>query len=220
MEMYIDEAGRWPFAGPLYVGIILPLKKFSTKGFKDSKVLSEKQREELYAKILQLAEEGKLLFASGNVSHTVIDQKGLTKAINWAVRRAITAMAGHKVSNCSKRTKIALVQLKEKTGNEKEKIGNVLIIDGKHDFGLGKDLGVETKTIVDGDALNPFIGMASIVAKVERDHVMLGFAKKYPEYGFEKHKGYGTEFHREMIKKFGPCKIHRRSFLKKILGLE
>ncbi|NOZ43773.1 MAG: hypothetical protein GXP45_01135 [bacterium] len=62
-------------AGPLYVGIILPLKKFDFREFRDSKVLSEKKREELYDKILQLSKEGKILFVSGNVTHTIIDQK-------------------------------------------------------------------------------------------------------------------------------------------------
>ena len=121
-------------------------------------------------------------------------------------------MAGHKASKCSKRTKLALVELNDRASGRRG-----LVIDGKHDFLLGKDLDVETETIVHGDALNAYISMASIVAKVERDRVMVKMAKKHPAYGFERHKGYGTELHRDMIKKYGPCKIHRHTFLKNII---
>lgn len=74
--------------------------------------------------------------------------------------------------------------------------------------------------LIHGDALSHSIAAASILAKVERDEAMLRYAEIYPEYGFESHKGYGSAHHIEMIKKYGPCPIHRRSFLKKILGEE
>ncbi len=72
--------------------------------------------------------------------------------------------------------------------------------------------------IVKGDAKSESIAAASILAKVSRDKLMLDLAKKYPEYGFEKHKGYGTKAHMEAVLKYGPCEIHRPSFLKKLLG--
>lgn len=72
------------------------------------------------------------------------------------------------------------------------------------------------ETIVDGDSLVPMISAASIVAKVERDREMKKHALKYPQYGFEKHKGYGTKAHYAAIEKFGMSKIHRRSFLTRI----
>lgn len=78
-------------------------------------------------------------------------------------------------------------------------------------------LHVECVPIIHGDALSYAIAAASIIAKVERDDMMIKFAELYPEYGFEEHKGYGTEHHIEMLKKYGPCPIHRASFLKKIL---
>jgi len=68
------------------------------------------------------------------------------------------------------------------------------------------------KTIVDGDALSASIAAASVIAKVTRDTLMEKFDKKFPNYGFAKHKGYGTKFHMEAIKMFGPCPIHRKSF--------
>lgn len=78
------------------------------------------------------------------------------------------------------------------------------------------DLDCETKTLVKGDANSASIAAASILAKVERDRYMLKLAEKYPQYGFERHKGYGTKLHIEKILEYGPCPVHRMSFLRKI----
>jgi ribonuclease HII len=80
------------------------------------------------------------------------------------------------------------------------------------------DLGVETRTIIKGDALCASIAAASILAKVSRDRLLCQIDEIYPEYGFAQHKGYGTAYHLEMLKKCGPCPVHRKTFLKKILG--
>ena len=74
------------------------------------------------------------------------------------------------------------------------------------------------ETIVKGDAKSASIAAASILAKVSRDRFIIEMSKKYPQYGFENHKGYGTAAHNEAILKYGPCEIHRRTFLKKLLG--
>ena len=79
---------------------------------------------------------------------------------------------------------------------------------------------IPMQAIVKGDSLSHSIACASILAKVSRDRVMLKEAQKYPDYQFEKHKGYGTKLHIDMLKKYGPCKIHRKTFLKKILPYE
>ena len=79
-------------------------------------------------------------------------------------------------------------------------------------------LDIPGETIVKGDACSANIAAASILAKVSRDRLMLELDKLYPEYQFAKHKGYGTKLHRECLLQYGPCPIHRRSFLKKILG--
>lgn len=79
-------------------------------------------------------------------------------------------------------------------------------------------LSIPDETVVKGDGKSMSIAAASILAKVSRDRFMLDIAKKYPEYCFEKHKGYGTKLHYEMIEKYGVSSVHRRSFLKKILG--
>lgn len=79
-------------------------------------------------------------------------------------------------------------------------------------------LEIGAKAVVKGDALSESIAAASILAKVERDHFMLNLANEYPNYAFEKHKGYGTKLHIEMIKKYGASNVHRKTFLKKILN--
>ena len=76
------------------------------------------------------------------------------------------------------------------------------------------DLTARVIPIIHGDALSYSIAAASILAKVERDRLMLEYAEKYPEYGFESHKGYGSAHHIEMLKKYGPCPIHRKTFIK------
>lgn len=99
-------------------------------------------------------------------------------------------------------------------------------IDGlqvKPDFALidgnrQKDFGLPVKTIIGGDGLSASIAAASILAKVTRDDYMFNLANKYPQYGFEVHKGYGTKAHYEALAKFGPSDVHRMTFLKKLYG--
>ncbi|MGN0479867.1 MAG: ribonuclease HII [Hominenteromicrobium sp.] len=79
-------------------------------------------------------------------------------------------------------------------------------------------LPVPGETIVKGDAKSPSIAAASVLAKVSRDRLMMEYAGQYPEYQFEKHKGYGTKVHVEALHTYGPSPIHRKTFLKKILG--
>ena len=85
---------------------------------------------------------------------------------------------------------------------------DVALIDGKPIKGFP----AEHRALVKGDSLSLSIAAASIIAKVERDRLMIEYAEKYPEYGFERHKGYGTKAHREALREHGPCPIHRRSF--------
>lgn len=75
-----------------------------------------------------------------------------------------------------------------------------------------KDFPFNNESIIKGDTKSLSIAAASVIAKVERDRIMLNYSKEYPEYKFEKHKGYGTKLHLDALKKFGPCKIHRKSF--------
>ncbi len=91
---------------------------------------------------------------------------------------------------------------------------DIALIDGNRE----KDFGVPVKTVVKGDSLSANIAAASVLAKVSRDDVMMKMAGQYPAYGFEIHKGYGTKAHYEALRKYGPCPIHRMTFLKKFYG--
>ncbi len=84
----------------------------------------------------------------------------------------------------------------------------LFIIDGQ----FSKDFGINTRKVIKADATYYCVAAASILAKVERDALMMQLGETYPGYQFGKHKGYGTQFHRDMIKELGPCEIHRKSY--------
>lgn len=91
---------------------------------------------------------------------------------------------------------------------------DLALIDGNRE----KDFGLPVKTVVKGDSLSANIAAASILAKVSRDDLMLEIAEKYPQYGFDIHKGYGTKAHYAALTEHGPCPVHRMTFLKKFYG--
>ena len=91
---------------------------------------------------------------------------------------------------------------------------DIALIDGNR----AKDFGLPVRTVVKGDSLSMNIAAASILAKVTRDDLMLELAEKYPEYGFEVHKGYGTKAHYEALRAHGASEIHRKTFLRKFYG--
>lgn len=90
----------------------------------------------------------------------------------------------------------------------------IALIDGNRET----DFGLPVKTVVKGDSLSANIAAASVLAKVTRDNIMVELAQQYPEYGFEIHKGYGTKAHYQALRTYGPCPIHRKTFLKKFYG--
>ena len=120
----------------------------------------------------------------GRVSEKVIDRINILEATKLAMRRAVR-------------------NLERKCSN-----ADFLLIDGN--FGI--NLNVPQKSIIKADEKVFSCAAASIVAKVTRDRIMLKYHKKYPDYRFDRHKGYGTELHRNLIKKRGFCDIHRKSF--------
>ena len=204
----IDEAGRGPLAGPVSVGAFaIPINKanyntiFTTAqrslapnrddflcGVRDSKKLSEKQRERLFRGFQKMKKDGKAQFACSLVSNKIIDKRGISYAIRLALLRSLEKLK-LKPDDCEVRLDGSLHAPKEYTNQ---------------------------KTIIHGDDLELVIGAASIVAKVTRDRVMKKLAKKCPNYSFEVHKGYGTKKHYENLKKYGPSAIHRLTFLKKL----
>lgn len=172
----VDEAGRGCLAGPIVASAcILPSKRIYK--LRDSKTLSQKEREKLSQKIKKEARA----YSFGKVSNKEIDFLGLQKAGLLALRRAVL--------NLKPRPDFVLVDF--------YKIPHLLI---------------PQKSIKKGDSTCLSISAASILAKVKRDNLMKKYAKKYPGYGFEKHKGYGTKEHRKALKRLGPCQIHRQGF--------
>ena len=209
MKLYIDEAWRWPLAWPMFVGIVLPLKKFDKSIFDDSKKLPEKQRNLLFSKIEKLALDWKIKYSVWIVSAAEIDKFWVTKSLNLAIRRWLYHIFVDDTLN----------KWITKSDLEKMDLDIKLVIDWNNTFGLDADLGVDVDTVVKWDSKIKEISMASIIAKVSRDRMMVDvFDKKYPKYDFKKHKWYGTKQHVDLIKKFGPCKIHRKLFLRKIFG--
>jgi ribonuclease HII len=191
----VDEVGRGPLAGPLAVGAFcVPVermrdfKKFSV-GVRDSKKLSEKKREEWFGRILHGVGAKKFSFVVSFASTEIIDRHGLSFALHTTLSESL------------KKLKIPPTE-------------TLVLLDG----GLyaPKEY-LFQKTIIKGDEKEQIISLSSIAAKVLRDRKMVALAKKYPEYGFEKHKGYGTALHYDAILQFGEIeKIHRKSFLSKI----
>jgi len=233
MKLYIDEAGRWPLAWPMHIGIVLPLKKFDKTPFKDSKKLSEKQREALFQKIEKLQSDGKILFAIWTVSNTEIDKLWMTKALNLAIKRwmkqifkkqdnLLPARGAPRRGEGLLHSKQPAITKKELTIRQKENNETIeLIIDWNNKFWLDKDLWIPVQTVIKWDDKIKEISIASILAKVSRDRIMENeIDKKYPKYNFKKHKWYWTKEHRDAIIKYWPCKIHRKLFLRKIFGKE
>lgn len=171
----VDEAGRGCLAGPVFAGAVI--LQFPQE-FKDSKLLSQKQRQ-IFAQEIKRNH----LFAIGIASLKEIEELNIHRASLLAMKRAVDKLCltkGH------------------------------LLIDGKS---LIKPLSHFPQTaIIKGDQrVNP-ISAAGILAKTERDELLLKYSRHYPEYGFERHKGYATRSHKEAIKRHGSCPIHRKSF--------
>jgi ribonuclease HII len=188
----IDEAGRGPLAGPVSVGAFSirskdVLKKF--KGVKDSKQLSEKQREEWFKKIREEETKGAISYAVSFSSEKVIDSKGISYAIRSALDQCLKKLEKKRFA---------------------DPFDSRVLLDGSlHAPSRYPD----QMTIIGGDAREPIIALASICAKVLRDRKMKRLAEIFPGYGFEVHKGYGTKAHYAAIKRYGVSSIHRKSFL-------
>lgn len=183
----IDESGRGPLAGPVLAAaavVIGSVEIDNTWGeMKDSKKMSPKKREEIFEALKQ---HPAVEWGIGRVSEKVIDRINILQATKLAMKRA--------VKNLTKKLSEGRVDF--------------LIIDGN--FGI--NLAIPQKSVIKGDEKIFLVKLASIVAKVSRDRIMLRYHRKYPQYGFDKHKGYGTKLHMEMLEGHGPCKIHRKSF--------
>ncbi len=194
----IDEVGRGPLAGPVAVGAVLIYAEHYRRVakifpvIKDSKKLSAKKREEWFVKIREAEKAGLLVSAVSFVSSKSIDKKGIAPSIRKALAKALAIV----------------------TSTKGHPLWNRVLLDG----GLKAPAEYENQeTIIKGDEKELVIALSSIVAKVTRDTRMIKLSKKFPEYGFEKHKGYGTYAHYNAIKKYGITPHHRKTFLKGIV---
>ena len=131
--------------------------------------------------------------------------------IEKAVTYAITSVDNEKIDeiNILEATLLAM----RTAVSQLDPLPELALVDGNHARGFD----IPAKPVIKGDALVPSISAASILAKVSRDRFCIEMDEKYPEYGFKKHKGYGTKLHCEKLLEHGPCPLHRASFLKKIL---
>jgi len=178
----VDEAGRGPLAGPVVAAAVILRPGPSIAGLADSKVLGPETRARLSVEIRRRA----LSFGIGWADPREIDALNILHATFLAMRRAVLAM-----SVCPHR----------------------LIIDGNRLPRL-EGLGVtgNARAIVGGDATEPAISAASILAKTARDRFMDEMDAHYPQYAFTNHKGYATPEHRRLLAEHGPCPLHRMSF--------
>lgn len=190
----VDEAGRGPLAGPVVAAAVVMPEDFDVPGIDDSKKLSEKRREELYAVIAEKA----VAYGIGMSDNEMIDEINILQATKKAMKQALEQVEKKldKISADSVNPGLDYVLL------------DAVRLDG---------LDIPQEAVVKGDARILSVAAASIMAKVTRDRIMAEYSEAYPGYGFEKHKGYGTKAHYEAINKYGICDIHRKSFLKKVL---
>lgn len=186
----IDEAGRGPLAGPVVAACVVLGEKFDIVGIDDSKKLSPKKREELFEKITSKA----LAYGIGIEDNNVIDEINILQATMRAMKTA--AFETNRV-------------LKENTGKDGIKL---LLLDA---VSL-RDIDIRQEPVIKGDAKSLSIAAASIIAKVTRDRIMTEYHEKYPYYGFDSNKGYGTKAHYEGINNHGITPIHRKTFLKNL----
>lgn len=211
----IDEAGRGPLAGPV-VACACTLRNYQLSMInnqlifndekwdlvRDSKTLSEKQREKIFDFICE-----NFYIGVGICDHKTIDRMNILEASFLAMKKAITNLLE------ANNFKFQMINGKSssnvKMSNNKKMRKGIIMVDGNK---IIPNLSMEQRAIVGGDKIVKSISAASIIAKVTRDRIIREADEIYPEYGFAAHKGYGTRKHFEALKKYGPCEIHRKSF--------
>ncbi len=190
-QIGIDEVGRGPLAGPVAVGAVVATPRMIRRfrDIKESKQLTAKAREEWYARIQDSVGDD-LRFAVSFVSASMIDRKGIV----WAIRHALAA---------------SIKKLNVNPAECRVLLDGGLVAPAEY---------TAQQTIIRGDASETVIAMASVMAKVKRDRLMIARNKKLSMYEFPVHKGYGTKKHIHAIRTHGPSKEHRLTFLTRIVG--
>lgn len=181
----VDEAGAGPLMGPVYAAAVILPADCVIEGLDDSKKLTEKKREALFPVIFEKA----VACAVASVDASEIDATDILSARMKAMQLAIDAL---------------------------EVPADYALIDGNRDHGASAKITTPHETVIGGDGVSLSIAAASVLAKVSRDHYVVEVLDpQYPEYQFAKHKGYGTKLHYEMLDRYGPSPVHRKTFLKK-----
>ena len=183
----IDEAGRGPLAGPVSVGAVVMKPDSKLEWVNDSKKVTEKRREILYDRII----EDSLAWSVQSIDQKEIDEINILEATKKGLHLALEDIIN---------------QLKQKP--------EIILVDALREIDT---FNIPYQSIIKGDATCYAISCASILAKVTRDRVMKEWDEVYPMYGFEKNKGYGTAAHIQAIKEYGPCPLHRKSFIKNFI---
>ena len=178
----VDEAGRGPLAGPVVAAAVILDPERPIDGLRDSKKLAPSRREELACEI----RERSLSWSVAWCETAEIDAINILEATMLAMRRAV----------------LGLDRMPSEVRVDGNRMPDLRIPGGE----------IPAAAVIGGDASVPSISAASIVAKTTRDGMMLKLDAVYPEYGFARHKGYGTVAHRERLIAHGPCPEHRRSF--------
>ncbi len=178
----IDEVGRGCLAGPVVSAAVIIDKKKIPLGAKDSKQLSEKKRNELYAIILSNA----AFYSIGVASNIEIDKINILNAAMLSMERAFQGL--------TVKPDVAIID-----GPIAPK--NLINIES-----------LRVIRVIKADEKIKLVSCASIIAKVFRDRLMISLDNKYPEYGFRNHKGYATKEHKSNLRKYGFSEIHRRTF--------
>jgi ribonuclease HII len=178
----VDEAGRGPLAGPVVAAAVVLDRRRPIDGLRDSKLLTELQRVRLAAEIRRKAKA----FAVGFATHQEIDGINILQASLLAMERAVLRL---------------------------RLVPELVRVDGRQIPAFHEHARLyRAEPIIDGDNLMPEISAASILAKVCRDRLMRRLHRRYPQYGFDQNKGYGTAEHLSALAAFGPCAIHRATF--------
>jgi len=209
----VDEVGMGSLAGPVVVCAVSFDKKFFRKKHKnlswlrDSKLLAPHQRENF---VRELLKEKNLKYQTSYCFPKTIDRVNIYQAARLAMRRAI-----RRLHNANMRMYATAIPRRAASGSAEPSMSNdtnkktVVLVDGKYKI---KGLNLEQMAIIKGDRKVFSIACASLLAKVFRDRMMKRYSKRFPKYGFERHKGYGTKLHRGMLLKHGRSPIHRNSF--------
>ena len=179
----IDEVGRGPLAGPVVSACVVVDKRF-LKDIDNLKGLNDSKKTSLKNReqIFSNIKDNAISVGIGVCGSKIIDKINILQASLLSSQKAVLSLSQEP---------------------------DIILVDGKFKI---PNISIKQETIIKGDAKIAIIALASIIAKVYRDKLMIELDKKYPGYDFAKHKGYGTSYHRKKIEELGPSKIHRYSF--------